>query len=338
MDTHITHSISLRSIFAFFLVGILFYTLYYLADMVLIVLSSIVIAASAEPAVRALTLRRVRRAFAATIVYFSFVGLFAVIGYMFIPALLEQTAQLVNDLPKYAAASSAVEFSAPVVGTISSVDAVHKLQELIATVSSNPFGALAYIFGGIVGLLLVFIFSFYFTMEEKGVEEFLRLVTPASNEKYVLDLWARVKTKIELWMQGQLLLGVIVGVLTFLLLTIFGIPHALVLSVLAGTFELIPLFGPTLSAFPAFGIAYAAGGISLGLVAIGIYVVIQQFENHLIYPLVVTKVVGVSPVMVILALAVGIKLAGFFGVLLAVPAAALIQEIAADIDKRRGAR
>jgi predicted PurR-regulated permease PerM len=330
--------ISLRSIFSFFLVGTLFYALYYLQDIVLVVLSSLVIAASAEPAVRALTARNMRRAFAASIVYFSIVGLFSVIGYMFIPALLEQTANLVNDLPKYAAESSAVEFTAPVLGTVSSADAVHKIQALISDVSSNPFGALAYIFGGIFGLLLVFIFSFYFTMEEKGVDEFLRIVTPAQHEHYVLDLWSRVKSKIELWMQGQLLLGIIVGVLTFLLLTIFGIPHALVLAVLAGTFELIPLFGPTLSALPAFGIAYAAGGITLALIALGIYVVIQQFENHLIYPLVVTKVVGVSPVMVILALAVGVKLAGFFGVLLAVPAAALIQEIAADIDKRRQAR
>lgn len=330
--------ISLRSILSFFLVGTLFYALYYLQEIVLVVLSSLVIAAAAEPAVRALTARKMRRAFAASIVYFSTVALFSVIGYMFIPALLEQTATLINDLPKYAADSSALEFSAPGVGTVSTADAAHKLQELIADVSSNPFGALAYIFGGIFSLLLVFVFSFYFTMEEKGVDEFLRLVTPAQHEHYVLDLWARVKSKIELWMQGQLLLGIIVGVLTFLLLTIFGIPHALVLSVLAGTFELIPLFGPTLSALPAFGIAYAAGGISLALIALGIYVVIQQFENHLIYPLVVTKVVGVSPVMVILALAVGIKLAGFFGVLLAVPAAALIQEIAADIDKRRQAR
>ncbi len=170
MDSHITHSISLRSIFSFFLVGLLFYTLYFLQDMVLIVLSSIVIAAAAEPAVRALTARNMRRAFAASIVYFSIVGLFSVIGYMFIPALLEQTASLINDLPKYAAESSAVEFTAPVVGTVSSADAVHKIQALIGEVSSNPFGALAYIFGGIFGLLLVFIFSFYFTMEEKGVE------------------------------------------------------------------------------------------------------------------------------------------------------------------------
>lgn len=338
MESHVTHSLSVRSIVTFFMVGTLFYALYYLRDIVLVVLSSIVIAASAEPAVRSLTRRKVKRAVAAVIVYFSIVGIFTVIGYMFIPAILDQTASLIGDLPKYASESHAITFSVPVLGTVSSVELVHRLEEMFASVSGNPIGALSTIFGGVVGLGLVLVFSFYFTVEEHGVDDFLRVVTPAHHEHYVLDVWGRVKGKIELWMQGQLLLGIIVGVLTYLLLTIFGVPHAFVLSVVAGLFELIPLFGPTLSAVPALGIAYASGGLSLALIALGIYVVIQQFENHLIYPLVVTKVVGVSPVMVILALVIGVTLAGFFGVLLAIPAAALLQEIAQDIDKQRHAR
>jgi predicted PurR-regulated permease PerM len=335
MQQEVIHSISLRSIFSFFLVGILFFTLYALRDLALVVLSSIVIAASAEPIVRALTKRRVRRAFAAVIVYFSIVGVFSSIGYLFIPALLEETAKLVSDLPTYASEAHAIQFTAPILGTFSSVEVVHHLEAMFAAISLNPLGALASIFGGVIGLILVFVFSFYFTVEEHGVHEFLRVVTPPQYEAYIQSLWKRVQAKIELWMQGQLLLGVIVAVLTYLLLTIFGIPHAFVLAVIAGIFELIPLFGPTLSAVPAIGIAYAAGGVYLMCVAVGIYMVIQQFENHLIYPLVVTKVVGVSPVMVILALAVGLQLAGFFGLILAVPAAALIQEIAVDIDRRR---
>lgn len=338
MDSHVTHHLSLRSIFSVFLVGILFYTLYYLQDIVLVVLASIVIAASAEPAVRSLTKRKIKRALAATIVYFSFVGVFVAIGYMFIPTLISETASLINELPKYASDEGAVQFSAPILGDFSSAEIVHKLEESFASVSDNPLGALAAIFGGFFGLLLLFVFSFYFTVEEKGVKEFLRIVTPAQYEHYVLDLWHRTQGKIELWMQGQLLLGVIVGVLTYLLLTIFSVPHAFVLAVIAGLFEVIPLFGPVLAAVPAFGIAYAAGGITLGLIVLGIYAVIQQFENHLIYPLVVTQVVGVSPVMVILSLVVGVTLAGFYGLLLAIPAAALIQEIASDIDKQRHAR
>ena len=68
---------------------------------------------------------------------------------------------------------------------------------------------------------------------------------------------------------------------------------------------------------------------------VGLYVIIQQLENHLIYPLVVTKVVGVPPLLVILALIVGAKLAGFLGIILSVPAAAVVQELVVDLERRR---
>jgi len=79
----------------------------------------------------------------------------------------------------------------------------------------------------------------------------------------------------------------------------------------------------------------ASHGASLGLMVVGLYVIIQQFENHLIYPLVVRKVVGVPPLLVIIALIIGGKLAGFLGVLLAVPMAAAILEFTDDIQKEK---
>jgi predicted PurR-regulated permease PerM len=136
-------------------------------------------------------------------------------------------------------------------------------------------------------------------------------------------------------MQGQILLAVIMGVLIYLLLMIFSIPHALVLAVLAGLFEIIPVFGPVLAAIPAVGVAFASGGLTLGLIAVGIYVIAQQFENHLIYPLVVTRVVGVPPLLVILALIIGAQLAGFLGIILSVPFAATIQELVNDLETGR---
>ena len=136
-------------------------------------------------------------------------------------------------------------------------------------------------------------------------------------------------------MQGQLILGVIIGVLVYLGLTILGVKYALLLAVLAALFELIPLFGPILSAIPAVLIALTSGGLTLALFVVGLYLIIQQFENHLIYPLVVTKVVGVPPLLVILALIIGAQLAGFLGVILAVPAATVVQELVKDIQKNR---
>ena len=138
--------------------------------------------------------------------------------------------------------------------------------------------------------------------------------------------------KIGKWMQGQLLLGVLIGVLVYLGLTILGVPYALLLAVLAALFELIPLFGPILASIPAIALGFLQS-FSLGFMVVGLYVIIQQFENHLIYPLVVRKVVGVSPILVIISLIVGAKLAGFLGLILAVPIAAAIVEFTDDIQK-----
>src|SRR5262249_37029717 len=152
--------------------------------------------------------------------------------------------------------------------------------------------------------------------QETGVDDFLRVVTPSAHQAYVLGLWKRSQTKIGKWMQGQLILGVIVGVLLYLGLTILGIPNALLLAAIAALFELIPVFGQILAAIPAIALGFVDGGVTGALLVAGLYIVVQQFEAHLIYPIVVKKVVGVPPLMVILSLLVGAKLAGFLGILL----------------------
>src|SRR3989344_31740 len=186
-----------------------------------------------------------------------------------------------------------------------------------------------------VGFILLFLSVFYFSVQKKGIDNFLRIVTPVRYQKYILDLWNRSQTKIGLWMQGQLILAVVVGMLVYIGLTIFDIRYALLLAALAGIFELIPLFGAVLAAIPAIIIAFIDGGITLGLLITGLYLIIQQFENHLIYPLVVTKVVGVPPLLVILALIIGAQFAGFLGIILSVPIAAIIQELIKDIQREK---
>ena len=189
------------------------------------------------------------------------------------------------------------------------------------------------IFGGVFSFILIIVLSFYLAAQEEGVEKFLKIITPLKNEKYIIDLWKRSQRKIGYWMQGQLLLGIVVGVLVYLGLMILGIQNALILAVLAGVLEIIPYFGPILSAIPAIILGFATGGLTMGLLVLGLFIIIQQFENHLIYPLVVKKVVGVSPIIVILALIIGAKFAGFLGILLSVPVTAALMEFIDDVQR-----
>ena len=177
--------------------------------------------------------------------------------------------------------------------------------------------------------------AFYLALEEHGVQKFLQLIVPKKQEEYIIDLWARAQKKIGLWMQGQLLLSFLVSLLVYIPMVILDMPYAALLAILAFTGELIPMVGLTLATVPALFIAWTHGGTSLLWIIALIYFIISQLENHVLVPKVMNKLVGVPSIVVIIAIVVGAKLAGIWGVLLAVPFASILMELAEDLGKRK---
>jgi predicted PurR-regulated permease PerM len=131
-------------------------------------------------------------------------------------------------------------------------------------------------------------------------------------------------------MQGQILLSVIVGVLVSLGLFIMGVPYALLLGIFTALAEIVPIFGSLVAGLAAVVVAFSTGGLALAFIVAGLYIIVNQFETNLIYPLVVKKVVGIPPLLVIIALIAGGEVAGFLGVVLSVPIAAAAQEFFSD--------
>lgn len=315
--------------------------LWYLRDIALILLTAIVIASAMEPGIRSLMRTGLPRILAVIFMYISITAVFGIALYFFVPMVLRDAAAFLAFLPEAvrnltgaAGTDSALPLS-NIASIFASADFVHNLSAALSGTPSGLFAIVSVFFGGLLSFALVVVFSFYFSVQETGVDDFLRIVTPAQYEDYVLGLWKRAQDKIGRWMQGQLLLALIVGILLFLGLTILQVPFALLLAVIAALFELIPVFGQLLAMIPALVIAFGAGGTTFALLVGGLYVLVQQFEAHLIYPLVVRKIVGVPPLLVILSLIVGAKLAGFVGVLLSVPIAAALRELVNDLEARR---
>lgn len=299
---------------------ILVATLFYLRDLVLILLTAIVLASAVEPPTKWFMRYKVPRVMGVLLVYLIAAVVLFGIFYIFIPPLLNDAAGLFSTFPQYIDSIIGLSTgSESIVGSglatqgaesFSFQNVIGDLQSAIANVSEGFIKSVSLIFGGVLSLIFIIVFSFYFAVQENGIDNFLRVVTPIKHQDYVADLWRRSQIKIGRWMQGQLVLALIIGVLTYLGLTIFGIKYALFLAVLAALFELIPVFGPILAAIPAVAVALVTGGATLGVVVAGFYLIVQQFENHLLYPLVVEKVVGVPPLLVILALIVGAQVAG----------------------------
>lgn len=351
---------------------LLIWFLYFIKDVVLVVLVAVIIASGMEPLISWFKKYKINRLLAAIISYLGLFGVFVGLIFFLVPPVLDEATSFLTELPKYLESttlwnplninSDSVLTSQKVAQTLSEGlnnpnqliadaqsqigasisstnfglgDLVNSIQGISSNVSSGFVRIVSIIFGGFLSFILIIVLSFYLIVQEDGVANFLRLITPIRHEKYIVGLWKRSQRKIGQWMQGQFLLGIIVGVLVYLGLTILGIKNALLLAVLAGSLEIIPVFGPILSAIPAILMAFVGGGFTASLFVLGLYVIIQQFENHLIYPLVVKKVVGVSPVLVILALIIGAKLAGFLGIVLSVPMISALMEFVDDVDKRK---
>ncbi|MBX4209077.1 AI-2E family transporter [Candidatus Parcubacteria bacterium] len=338
-----------------------------LKDIILVVLTAVVIASAAEPAVAWLMKRGIPRVISAIVTYGVIAAMLIGAFYTVVPQFLQDTSEFLGSVPQYIESSSlwnplgenATEQSKQVAANISqgiqnvaqkklfinatggttdqySIQGVlQSIDEAISSVSAGFVHSASSVFGGVLSFILIVVLSFYLAVQEDGVEKFLRVVIPDSEESYIINIWRRTKTKIGLWMQGQIVLAILVGLLVYLGLMVLGVKNALLFAVLAALLETIPLFGPIIAAIPAVAASYSDGGTSSALIVAGLYLIIHQFENHLIYPLVVKKIVGVPPILVILSLLVGFKLAGFLGIILSVPASSMLVEFIDDMEKKR---
>ena len=322
---------------------LLVWALFFLKELVLVLLTAVVIASAIEPATGWFVKYKFPRVVAVLIVYLTFFGMLLGFFYFFVPPILNELINFLAVLPEYLdrfdsagpLQDTVLLGTKDIVNSFSISGVLSELQAVFSNISKNFLTTVIAVFGGVLSFVFIIIFSFYFSLQKTGIDDFLKIITPVKHQDKIINLWKRSQVKIGRWMQGQLILAVIVGMLVYLGLTILGVKYALLLAVIAGLFEIIPVFGPILAAVPATIIAFVDGGVTVGLLVIGLYIIIQQFENHLIYPLVVTKVVGVPPLLVILALIIGAQLAGFLGIILAVPIAAVIQEFVSDLKKEK---
>jgi len=190
--------------------------------------------------------------------------------------------------------------------------------------------AAANVAGGILGVVTILILTFYILVDSANLRESLLRLVPKERRARA-DMAAReVTIKVSAWLGGQLLLGVTIGTTSAIGLWALGIPFFYVLALISGIGEMIPVVGPILSAIPAIAVAATVSPQKILLVII-FFIVQQQLENHILVPKIMSRQVGVSPVTVIIALLIGGSLAGIVGALLAVPSAAILQVVAAEI-------
>ncbi|TSC78132.1 MAG: hypothetical protein G01um101433_419 [Parcubacteria group bacterium Gr01-1014_33] len=334
-------NISTATFLRFFAIIIALAAVYYISDIIFSLIFAVIVASAIEPAIRWLQKRKVPRILGALLIYIGLAAFAAFIIYLIFPLVAEELQTVSTTFPalqsQFLTEIEHLGFFSLTPFLSDNADLFFRIPtEFAGKISGGVVNFAAGIFGGIFSFALIIVFSFYLAAQERGIESFLRLVTPLDQEPYVLDLWTRAQKKLGRWLQTQILLGAIVGFFIFFGLTMLGVRYALLFALLSAVFEIIPVVGPILAAVPAVSAAFLASPL-LGISTAILFVAVQQMESHIIVPVVMRKAIGLSPLIVVLALLVGGKLGGIFGILLAVPLTAIGAEFLDDWDKKKRA-
>jgi predicted PurR-regulated permease PerM len=183
-------------------------------------------------------------------------------------------------------------------------------------------------------LVLVLVFTFYMAAEENAVKKIIWSLAPVEHQPYIMQLINKMQKKIGLWLRGQLILSLIIFILVFTGLSIMGVKYALVLALIAGIAEFIPYLGLFLAAVPAIFLALAQSPMLIIFVVI-LYYIIHLVESNIIIPKLMQRVVGLNPIMIILALLIGFELGGVAGAILSIPLATVASVFLKDVFERK---
>lgn len=317
-----------------FIFGFVF--LFLIRDILGILLVSILLTTAITPFVDFIhKKKKAPRWLGIVIVYVGIVGLFVLTTGLLFPAIIKEFKTLIDKLP-YLYQSLSNQFNGIESAALQDVLKDYVLGFAKGTITkiqaggADIFKSFGNIISGFAFFFITLVITFYMTMEEDGHTRLVKALVPKKWHHFALNLMTKIQNIVVGWLKGQLSLSLIIGAMSYVALIILGVNYSLLLALFAAITELIPYIGPTIGAIPAVFIAFTQSPIK-GIGVLIVYILIQQMENNLIVPKVMKKSVGLNPIVVIVVIMIGIKLAGFTGALLAVPVAAILQVVVEEI-------
>jgi predicted PurR-regulated permease PerM len=306
----------------------------------LLVISSF-LAVVLSPAVSVLVRLKMRRGLATSVVFLCGMAAFAGLGYLLIHPLYQQAVHFADDLPNLLAKTQAGK------GRLGELIARYHLQSTAATVVPKIRHFFSHLGGpaltvarqvlsGLGGLVTVFIMTFLLLLQGPAVVQSSLRLLPERHAQRVRRVLQDVAKSVTGYVIGNVATSIIAGVIVAVALSVLNVPFAFVFGVWVAMVDLLPLIGGLLAGVPTVAFA-ALHSPTAGVITLIVFLVYQQVENHILNPLIMSRTVRLNPLWVILSVLAGAQLAGFFGALLAIPAAGAIHVIARDIwDERRG--
>ena len=303
----------------FFLIGL--WLLFQIRQIILGLFVGVILMSALNPIVDKMEKKYFPRVLAILLLYVLILGGIGLIIASVIPPLVEQTSFLMSRIPLYAQRLGILGIDPNLV-----ITQMPKLADIPANILKLSLG----VFSNIIGVLALLVIAFYLLLERKNLQQHLVFLFGEGQEKKAEDFINKAEKRLGDWVRGEAILMSIIAIMTYVGLRFLGLEFALPLALLAGALEIVPTVGPSLAALPAI-IAGLTISPLMGLAVAALYFLIQQIENHLVVPQVMKKAVGVNPLVTIISLAIGFKLGGMIGAILAVPIVLLLQVVASEV-------
>jgi predicted PurR-regulated permease PerM len=263
-----------------------------------------------EPLVAILTKIKIPRAISVLITYILVIGVLGGIIALIAPTLVQQTTNFVYALPSY--------LSKIGIGSSVGSDLANGLLAQLGGVPGQILNFTFSVFSNFLSVITVLIFTFYMLLTRNRLQDQLRFISSEEKRQRIGNLVDTLEKKLGGWARGQLILMLAIGLGTYIGLLLIGIPFAIPLAILAGIFEIIPFLGPIISAIPAILIGFGISPL-IGLAVLAMAFLVHQLEGYVLVPKIMEKSTGVSPLIILVAITIGAKLAGIMGVIISVP-------------------
>ncbi len=336
MDSQVhTLDISWETIIKIALSALFFYLLFLVRDIVIWFFFALIISVLFEPAINFLRWLRVPKILAVTFIYLVFFGILGLFLYLTAPLFIDEIKQFSQSVPGY------FEKVSPIFKDLK-IEALQNLESFTQDITSNlekvstsVFNTLAAFFGGVVSAFFIIAISFFISIEEKGIEKVLRLLSPKKNEEYILALFERCQTKVSGWFGARILACLFISIACFLVFYFLGIKYAVILALLCGLLNFIPYIGPLIAGVLLAVFVGVASSWVMALMAVVTFIVINMIENNIISPILTKKFVGLPPVLVLLSVVIGGIIFGFLGAIFAIPVFGILYEFIKEFLEKR---
>lgn len=322
-------------------VGVILFVglLYYLRDLLTILLAALLLAAIINPLADWFEHRRIPRGLAVMIIYIVLLALVGLIVVVLVPPIVAEFSDFSRNLPAHLQGLKTTY--ANFLSTTSELgladETIQGIGDLGNTVGKGVagfFATVASVVGSFVSAILILVFAFYLVIEKGNLKDMISFAVPAKYHASLASYFNQISGKISSWVRGQLLIGLIMGVMVYAGLSILGVKYALIIGLLAAFLEFIPYIGPIISAVPAIILGLTDSPFKAVSVVV-LFWVANRIENDILIPKIMKHATGLNPVITLIAVAVGFKLGGVLGVILAVPTAISLGILIKDYLERR---